>query len=54
VSHLSLQAGEAVELIILVQPSTTRPQDRYPLRGMPITYIDSTGPVGEADWEAAR
>ncbi len=54
VSHLSLQAGEAVELIILVQPSTTRPQDRYPLRGMPITYIDSTGPVGEADWEASR
>jgi hypothetical protein len=33
VSHLPLQAGEVVEVIILVQPSTARPQDRYPLRG---------------------
>jgi NADPH:quinone reductase-like Zn-dependent oxidoreductase len=54
VSHLPLPTGEAVEVIILVQPSTARPQDRYPLRGMPITYIDPTEPVAEADWEAAR
>ena len=54
VSHLPLQAGEVVEVIILVQPSTVRPQDRYLLRGTPITYIDPTEPVAEADWEAAR
>lgn len=54
VSNLPLQAGQAVEVIILVQPSTTRPQGRYPLRGMPITYIDPTEPVAEADWEASR
>jgi hypothetical protein len=54
VSHLPLQAGEVVEVIILVQSSTARPQDRYPLRGTLITYIDPTEPVAEADWEAAR
>jgi hypothetical protein len=54
VSHLPLQAGEVVEVIILVQPATTRPQDCYPLRGTPMTYIDPAEPVAEADWEAAR
>ena len=54
VSHLPLQAGEVVEVIILVQPPTTRPQDRYPLRGTPMSYIKPTEPVAEADWEAAR
>jgi hypothetical protein len=56
VSNLPLQAGEVVEVIILLQSSTAtaRPQDRYPLRGTPITYIDPTEPVAEADWEAAR
>jgi hypothetical protein len=54
VSHLPLQAGEVVEVIILVQPSTAWPQDRYPLRGTPITYLDPTEPVAEADWEATR
>jgi hypothetical protein len=54
VSHLPLQAGEVVEVIILVQPATAWPQDCYPLRGTPMTYIDPTEPVAEADWEAAR
>jgi hypothetical protein len=54
VNHLPLQAGEVVEVIILVQPSTVRPPDHYPLRGAPIAYIDPTAPVAEADWEAAR
>jgi hypothetical protein len=54
VSHLPLQAGEVVEVIILVQPSTARPQDCHPLRGTPVTYLKPTEPVAEADWEAAR
>jgi hypothetical protein len=54
VSHLLLQAGEVVEVIILVPPSAAWPQDRYPLRGTPVTYIKPTEPVAEADWEAAR
>jgi hypothetical protein len=54
VSNLPLQAGEAVEVIILVQSSVVQRQNRYPLRGMPITYINPTEPVTEAEWEAAR
>jgi hypothetical protein len=54
VSNLPLQAGEAVEVIILVQSSTARRQSLYPLRGTPITYIDPTAPVAQVDWEAAR
>jgi hypothetical protein len=54
VSNLPLQAGEAVEVIILVQSSAARRQSLYPLRGTPITYIDPTEPVAQADWEAAR
>lgn len=54
VSNLPLRAGESVEVIILVQPLAVQRQNRYPLRGTPITYIQPTEPVAEADWEAAR
>jgi hypothetical protein len=53
-SNLPLHAGEAVEVIILVQPSAMRGRQRYPLRGTPIRYIDPTEPVAQADWEAAQ
>jgi hypothetical protein len=53
-SNLPLRAGEAVEVIILVQPSAMRGHQRYPLRGMPVRYIDPTEPVAPADWEAAQ
>jgi hypothetical protein len=53
-SDLPLQAGEAVEVIILVQSSAAQRQSLYPLRGTPITYIDPTEPVAQADWEASR
>jgi hypothetical protein len=52
-SHLPLRAGESVEVIILVQPSVTLGHQRYPLRGMPVCYIDPTEPVAQADWDAA-
>jgi hypothetical protein len=52
-SNLPLRAGESVEVIILVQPSVTLGHQRYPLRGMPVCYIDPTEPVAQADWEAA-
>ena len=52
--NLPLRAGEAVEAIILVRPRTSPPQDHYPLRGTPLTFVDPTGPVAETDWEAAR
>jgi hypothetical protein len=54
VQNLPLQAGETVEVIILVRPSTTQGQNAYALRGTPITYIDPTEPVAEADWDATQ
>ena len=53
-SNLPLRAGEAIEVIILVQPSAMRGHQRYPLRGMPVRYIDPTEPVAQADWEAVQ
>ena len=54
VSNLPLRAGEAVEIIILVQPPVGVGHPRYPLRGMPIQYREPTEPVAQADWEAAQ
>lgn len=54
VHHLPLQAGEAVEVIILVHqplPATPTP---YPLHGTPITYRDPTEPIAASDWEVAQ
>ena len=52
--NLPLRAGEAVEVIILVQPPTALRHPQYPLRGMPIRYVNPTEPVAQADWEAAQ
>jgi len=35
-SNLPLRAGEAVEVIILVQPPVAVDRQRYPLRGVPV------------------
>jgi hypothetical protein len=53
-SNLPLRAGETVEVIILVQPSVVVDRQRYPLRGVPVCYVDPTEPVAQADWEAAQ
>ena len=53
-NNLPLRAGEVVEVIILVRPAASSPQDHYPLRGRPLTYLDPTEPVAETDWEVAR
>jgi hypothetical protein len=50
---LPLQAGEKVEVIIIVQSPPARSPDAYPLRGTPITYVDPTESVANSDWEAA-
>jgi len=54
VRNLPLQAGEAVEVIILVRPPLTATHTPYPLHGTPITYRDPVEPVAESDWEAAQ
>ena len=53
-SNLPLRAGEAVEVIILVSPPVALNRQRYPLRGLPLRYVDPTEPVAQADWEAAQ
>jgi hypothetical protein len=49
---LPIQAGEKVEVIIIVQSPPMRSRNIYPLRGLPVTYIDPTTPVADSDWEA--
>lgn len=49
---LPIHAGERVEVIILLEPPSAGASDTYSLRGQPITYIDPTAPVAQADWEA--
>ena len=53
-SNLPFHAGEAVEVIVLTRSGTIPRKNPYPLRGTPITYIDPTKPVAEADWDALR
>ena len=50
--NLPLQAGEAVEVIILIRSSGLS-HTQYALRGTAIHYRDPTEPVALADWEAA-
>lgn len=50
---LPFREGEVVEVIILVKtPPPAR--NRYPLRGLPVTYIDPTEPIAQSDWEIMR
>ena len=45
--------GESVEVIVLPYAAPAA-GSCYPLRGAPVTLIDATQPVAEADWEAAQ
>ena len=53
-SNLPLRAGEAVEVIILVQPPGLVRHQRYPLRGTSVHYSEPTEPVAQEDWKAAQ
>jgi hypothetical protein len=52
--NLPLRAGEAVEVIILVQSPSVVSHQRYPLRGTSVHYSEPTEPVAQEDWEAAQ
>jgi hypothetical protein len=54
IRHPPLQAGESVEVIMLVRPPLTAITRRYPLRGAPITYRAPTEPIAASDWEATQ
>jgi hypothetical protein len=53
-NNLPVQAGEEVEVIILVQPPKSITSDRSSLQGSVIEYIDPFEPVAEDDWEAIQ
>jgi hypothetical protein len=36
------------------QQTLDKKRNRYPLRGLPFTYIDPTEPVAVGDWEALQ
>ena len=51
---LPFEAGEQVEVIILSKTTPKNGSQRYPLRGLPIKYVDPFEPVAEHDWDTAR
>ena len=53
-SNLPIRAGETVEVIILVQPPVALDRQRYPLRGVPVRYVDPTEPVAQAERETIQ
>jgi len=53
-SSLPLQAGEEVEVIILVRTPKAQVKKPYPLRGLPLTYLNPTEPVAPSDWNVLQ
>lgn len=51
---LPFKAGETVEVVIRQEAAVQQDEGRYPLRGLPIDYVDPTEAVAQADWEAAQ
>jgi hypothetical protein len=49
---IPFRCGESVEIIILPFAGLSPSGSRYPLRGTPVTFLDLTEPVADADWEA--
>jgi hypothetical protein len=53
-TNLPFHAGEAVEVLILPRLPKFSGQERYPLHGKPIQYLNPTEPVAEDEWAALR
>ncbi len=51
---LPFNAGEKIEVIIIPRSGHQTDEKRYPFWGKPITYLDPTEPVAEADWEVLQ
>jgi hypothetical protein len=50
ITQLPLRAGEAVEVIILVQEPKKHSPQNYPLHGQKVVYHDPYEPVAQDDW----
>lgn len=51
-TNLPFHAGDVVEVLILPQARKLIGQERYPLHGQPIQYVNPTDPVAEGEWAA--
>ena len=54
IRDLPFAVGERVEVVVRKRPQTPKPQQRYPLRGKPVTYAAPFESVAENDWDALR
>lgn len=52
--HLPFEAGDTVEIIILTRTPEAKSFNRYPLRGIPVQYLQPTEPVAENEWEVLQ
>jgi hypothetical protein len=52
--NLPFHSGEQVEIIILSQPNNASDQNKYPLRGTAVQYVEPTQPVAQADWDVTE
>lgn len=52
--NLPFKVGETIEVIIIPRPKSKSDNKRYPFWGKPITYLNPTDPVAEADWEVYK
>lgn len=54
VENIPFAVGQEVEVIVLAESETMDDEDRYPLRGTVLKYIDPLAPVAEDDWEVLK
>ena len=53
-SQLPFRPGDQVEVIVLPRRVDARPENPYPLRGLPYRYDRPTDPVAEDDWDVLK
>ncbi len=52
--NLPFDEGEIIDVIIIPRSKPRSDKKRYPFWGKPITYLNPTDPVAEADWEVYK
>jgi hypothetical protein len=54
IDALPFPVGEAVDVIVYPTIASRVNGERYPLRNLPVEYIDPFKPTTDADWESAE
>jgi hypothetical protein len=53
-TNIPFQKGEAIEVILLRDPTMSARRQPSSLQGMVLAYQDPTEPVAQEDWEAVQ